>query len=80
VSNWWRADGHRLVLRDLDHVLEELPERLVVETAAYRQMRPTPTRSMSAGGAAPTSRSCRPRRRFAAAGDSTRDARRLRCV
>src|SRR2546429_496331 len=30
VSNWWRSDGHSLVLNDLDDVLDELPERFVV--------------------------------------------------
>jgi hypothetical protein len=34
VSGWWRADGHKLVLADLDDVIEELPERLVVGTGA----------------------------------------------
>jgi hypothetical protein len=42
LSNWWRTDGHRLVLADLDDVIEELPERLVVGTGAYGQMRPDP--------------------------------------
>jgi hypothetical protein len=42
VPNWWRADGHRLVLTDLEGVLEELPEHLVVGTGAYGQMRPDP--------------------------------------
>ena len=42
VSGWWRADGHRLVLADLDDVIEELPERLVVGTGAYGQLRPDP--------------------------------------
>jgi hypothetical protein len=42
VTNWWRADGHRLVLSDLDDVLEELPEQLIVGTGAYGQMRPDP--------------------------------------
>jgi hypothetical protein len=42
LTNWWRADGHRLVLADLDDVLEELPEHLVVGTGAYGQMRPDP--------------------------------------
>ena len=42
VTNWWRADGHRLVLADLDSVLEELPPHLVVGTGAYGQMRPDP--------------------------------------
>jgi hypothetical protein len=40
VANWWRVDGHRLVLADLEHVLEELPERLVVGTGAYGRMQP----------------------------------------
>jgi hypothetical protein len=42
VANWWRRDGHRLVLEDLDAVLPELPERLVVGTGAAGQMRPDP--------------------------------------
>jgi hypothetical protein len=42
LTNWWRADGHRLVLADLDGVVEELPERLLVGTGAYGQMRPDP--------------------------------------
>jgi len=42
VTNWWRADGHSLVLADLDDVIEELPEHLLVGTGAYGQMRPDP--------------------------------------
>jgi hypothetical protein len=42
VANWWRQDGHRLVLDDLETVLEELPERLVVGTGAYGRMTPDP--------------------------------------
>ena len=42
VRNWWRADGHKLVLSDLDDVLEELPEHLLVGTGAYGQLRPDP--------------------------------------
>lgn len=42
VRGWWRRDGHALVLEDLDEVLDELPERLVVGTGAYGQMRPDP--------------------------------------
>lgn len=42
VRGWWRKDGHGLVLEDLDEVLDELPERLVVGTGAYGQMRPDP--------------------------------------
>jgi hypothetical protein len=42
VRGWWRRDGHSLVLEDLADVLDELPERLVVGTGAYAQMRPDP--------------------------------------
>jgi hypothetical protein len=42
VTNWWRAEGHRLALGDLDDVLEELPDHLVVGTGAYGRMRPDP--------------------------------------
>jgi hypothetical protein len=42
LTNWWRPDGHRLVLADLGDVIEELPERLVVGTGAHGQMRPDP--------------------------------------
>ena len=42
VTNWWRTDGHRLVLDDLEDVREELPQLLVVGTGAYGQMRPDP--------------------------------------
>lgn len=39
VREWWRRDGHGLVLEDLDAVLDELPERLVVGTGAYGRLR-----------------------------------------
>jgi hypothetical protein len=42
VRNWWRRDGHALVLEDLDDVLDELPARLVVGTGAYGRMHPDP--------------------------------------
>lgn len=42
VTNWWRAEGHRLVLTDLDDVLEDLPESLLLGTGAHGQMRPDP--------------------------------------
>jgi hypothetical protein len=40
VRNWWRRDGHGLVLEDLDEVLGELPARLVIGTGAYARMKP----------------------------------------
>jgi hypothetical protein len=42
VGDWWREDGHKLVMSDLDHVLEDLPGHLVVGTGAYGQLRPDP--------------------------------------
>jgi hypothetical protein len=39
VRNWWRRDGHALVLDDLDDVLDDLPERLIVGMGAASQMR-----------------------------------------
>jgi hypothetical protein len=40
--NWWREEGHALVLDDLGAVLDDLPERLIVGTGASGQMRPDP--------------------------------------
>jgi hypothetical protein len=42
VRNWWRRDGHALDLKDLEDVLEDLPERLVVGTGEDQRMRPDP--------------------------------------
>jgi hypothetical protein len=42
LGGWWRADGHRLVLADLDEVLDQLPERLIVGTGAYGRLQPDP--------------------------------------
>jgi hypothetical protein len=42
VRNWWRRDGHALVLDDLVEVLDELPPHLVVGTGADGRMRPDP--------------------------------------
>ena len=42
IPNWWRREGHALVLEDLAGVLDELPGRLVVGTGAAGQMRPDP--------------------------------------
>jgi uncharacterized protein len=30
VANWWRKEGHSLVLDDLDDVIDELPGTLIV--------------------------------------------------
>jgi hypothetical protein len=42
VRNWWRLDGHSLVLEDLDDVLDELPERLLIGTGADGRLHPEP--------------------------------------
>jgi hypothetical protein len=42
VRNWWRREGHGLVLEDLQAVLDELPARLVIGTGADGRMRPDP--------------------------------------
>ena len=42
VRNWWRQDGHGLVLDDLAEVLEDLPSHLVVGTGADGRLRPDP--------------------------------------
>ena len=42
VADWWRRDGHSLVLQDLEEVLAELPERLIIGTGAYGRMIPDP--------------------------------------
>jgi hypothetical protein len=42
IRNWWRKDGHALVLDDLEDVLDDLPEQLVIGTGAAGQMEPDP--------------------------------------
>jgi hypothetical protein len=42
VRNWWRQDGHALMVDDLGEVLDELPSHLVVGTGANGRMRPDP--------------------------------------
>jgi len=42
VDNWWRKDGHVLVLDDLREVLDELPPRLVLGAGAHGRLRPDP--------------------------------------
>jgi hypothetical protein len=43
VRNWWRRDGHSLVIEDLDDVLEELPERLIVGCGYAGRLEPDPS-------------------------------------
>jgi hypothetical protein len=41
VVNWWRRDGHSLVIEDLREVEGDLPEKLILGTGAHGQLRPT---------------------------------------
>ncbi len=43
LSNWWRREGHSLVLEDLEDVLDELPERLVVGCGYAGRLEPDPS-------------------------------------
>lgn len=42
-SDWWRRDGHSLVIEDLEEVAGELPERLIVGCGADARLRPDPS-------------------------------------
>lgn len=42
VANWWRKDGHGLVMDDLAEIIDDLPPLLVVGSGAYGRMRPDP--------------------------------------
>ena len=42
VTDWWRQEGHSLVIDDLRDVLDELPERLIVGNGAHGRLRPHP--------------------------------------
>jgi hypothetical protein len=43
LSNWWRRDGHSLVIEDLEEVLDELPERLIVGCGHSSRLQPDPS-------------------------------------
>ena len=40
LRNWWRRDGHSLVIEDLEDVLDELPERLIVGCGHSSRLEP----------------------------------------
>lgn len=37
-SNWWRKEGHRLHIEDLEFVIKNNPQILIVGTGAYGRM------------------------------------------
>jgi len=43
VGDWWRRDGHSLVIEDLEDVLDELPERLIVGCGYSSRLEPDPS-------------------------------------
>jgi hypothetical protein len=40
LTEWWRRDGHSLVIEDLDDVLDELPERLILGCGYSARLQP----------------------------------------
>ena len=40
VPNGWRRDGHSLAMEDLEEVLDELPERLILDVGAHGRLHP----------------------------------------
>lgn len=42
-GDWWRRDGHSLVIEDLDDVLEELPQRLILGCGYASRLQPEPS-------------------------------------
>jgi hypothetical protein len=43
LPDWWRRDGHSLVIEDLEGVLDELPERLIVGCGYAGRLEPDPS-------------------------------------
>jgi hypothetical protein len=43
VPDWWRRDGHSLVMEDLDEVADELTERLIVGCGYAGRLEPEPS-------------------------------------
>ena len=42
-GDWWRRDGHSLVMDDLADVVDDLPERLIVGCGAHGRLHPDPS-------------------------------------
>jgi hypothetical protein len=43
LPNWWRRNGHSLVIEDLEDVLDELPERLILGCGYASRLDPDPS-------------------------------------
>jgi hypothetical protein len=42
LDNWWRRDGHSLVIEDLADVIDELPPRLILGCGYASRLEPDP--------------------------------------
>ena len=42
-QNWWRRDGHSLVIEDLEDVIDDLPERLILGCGHAGRLEPDPS-------------------------------------
>jgi hypothetical protein len=71
VRNWWRQDGHSLVLDDLQDILEELPEQLLIGTGAHGQLHPDHAALDQLQARGITVETCPPPRRCAATASRT---------
>lgn len=70
----------RLVLEDLDEVLDEIPERLLVGTGVHGRLRPDPGTLETLRARGSKSRCSRPRKPSGATPSSIRGRRRWRCT
>ena len=43
VGEWWRRDGHSLVIEDLEEVIDELPDALIVGCGHDGRLKPHPS-------------------------------------
>jgi hypothetical protein len=41
LTNWWRREGHSLVIDDLREVEDELPQKLILGTGAHGRLQPS---------------------------------------
>jgi hypothetical protein len=42
LDNWWRRDGHSLVIEDLADVIDELPPKLILGCGYANRLEPDP--------------------------------------
>jgi hypothetical protein len=42
-GDWWRRNGHALVIEDLEDVVDDLPQRLIVGCGHDGRLRPDPS-------------------------------------